>query len=105
MIHTVGPIWRGGENGEPELLSACYAGSLRLAIDVDCRSIAYPAISCGVYGYPLAEASRVAMQTVKTELERHVASERIGRDFRLSFVLFGQDTFDAWSAAADAMGK
>lgn len=105
VIHTVGPIWRGGENGEPELLSACYAGSLRLAIDVDCRSIAYPAISCGVYGYPLAEASRVAMQTVKTELERHVASERIGRDFRLSFVLFGQDTFDAWSAAADAMGK
>ncbi|MFC3716748.1 O-acetyl-ADP-ribose deacetylase [Luteimonas soli] len=60
VIHTVGPVWRGGGSGEPELLAACYANSLRLAAEHEVASIAFPAISCGVFGYPHAEAAAIA---------------------------------------------
>ena len=65
VIHTVGPVWRGGSHGERELLASCYAASLRLAVDNDVRTIAFPAISTGVYGYPPALAARVAVDTVR----------------------------------------
>ena len=65
MIHTPGPVWHGGTHGEAELLEACYRNSLRLAAANGCRSIAFPAISTGVYRYPKAEAAQIALRTVR----------------------------------------
>ena len=64
IIHTVGPVWRGGSEGEPETLAACYRNSLAVADEVGARSVAFPAISTGVYGYPLEEAAFMAVMTV-----------------------------------------
>jgi O-acetyl-ADP-ribose deacetylase len=69
VIHTVGPIWSGGRSGEAELLSACYSNSLALAAQYQLSSIAFPAISCGAFGYPLAEACSIAVETVTRRLE------------------------------------
>ena len=71
VIHTVGPIWRGGARGEEALLTACYENSLRLARESGCKSVAFPLISAGVYGYPLEEAMRVAAETIERFLEKN----------------------------------
>ena len=68
IIHTVGPIWRGGRAGEAELLAACYRACFALAIAHDLHSLAFPAISCGVYGYPPEAAARIAVREARTAL-------------------------------------
>ncbi len=77
IIHTVGPVWRGGTHGEPECLAACYRSSLRLAVENDLRSIAFPAISCGVYGYPIDRASSIALETTAAFLREDRSMERV----------------------------
>jgi len=69
VIHTVGPVYRDGSSGEPELLANCYRNSIRIALHYEIKSIAFPSISTGAYGYPIAEASRVALRTLKESIE------------------------------------
>jgi O-acetyl-ADP-ribose deacetylase len=89
VIHTVGPIWRGGTHGEPELLASAYRSSLLLAEEHDLHSIAFPAISCGVYGYPITHAANIAVKTVREFLAGRALPERV------IFVCFGDDTYAA----------
>ena len=94
VIHTVGPVWHGGNKGEPELLANCYRNSLKVAIEYDAQSIAFPAISCGVYGYPLEQAARIAVDEVKTFLHEHP-------EMKVLFVCFGQDAYDCYQSILD----
>ena len=71
VIHTVGPVYRDGHHGEPDLLASCYRESLRLAAELGLRSIAFPLISTGVYGYPVAEAAPIALREIETFLAVH----------------------------------
>jgi O-acetyl-ADP-ribose deacetylase (regulator of RNase III) len=68
VVHTVGPVWHGGKQGEPELLASCYRNSLRVAAEHDARTIAFPCISTGVYGYPAELAAKVAVDAVRSTL-------------------------------------
>ena len=71
VIHAVGPVWRGGEHGEPQLLASCYRRSIELASAAGARSLAFPCISTGVYGYPVREAATIAVTTVAALLDKH----------------------------------
>nr|WP_288499948.1 O-acetyl-ADP-ribose deacetylase [uncultured Pseudomonas sp.] len=77
IVHTVGPVWRGGEQGEEALLIACYRNALRLAAEVDAHSIAFPSISTGIFGYPIEQAARTAVSTVRAELARHPGVDEV----------------------------
>lgn len=91
VIHTVGPIWRGGHAGEAEALKACYENSLRLAAKLEIKTIAFPAISTGVYRYPLKQATKIAINTVKEFVKAHpTAFEEI------VFVSFSQAVRDVY---------
>lgn len=86
VIHTVGPVWRGGDRGERELLASCYRNSLRLAEENGVRTIAFPAISCGIYGYPVDQAADVAVAECTKVADRFE---------RILLVCFGDDTANA----------
>lgn len=87
VIHTVGPIWRGGDCGEPELLANCYRNSLRIAVEKGIRKIAFPSISTGVYGYPVHLAAQTAVAAVREFLENHPQDLE-----RVLWVLFDERT-------------
>ena len=93
VIHTVGPIWRGGASGEPELLASCYRASLALADAHAARSIALPAISCGVYGYPVAQAATIAVRIVREGLTQAASVQSV------QLVAFNRELGELLSAA------
>ena len=90
VIHTVGPVWRGGKHGEAETLANCYRNSLQAAVENGVRTIAFPAISCGAYGYPIEEAARIALKTTREFL---ASTDKIDE---VIFVLWGDDTYEAY---------
>jgi O-acetyl-ADP-ribose deacetylase (regulator of RNase III) len=92
VIHTVGPIWRGGGRGEADLLRSCYRASLALAAEHGIRSIAFPAIGCGAYGYPVEEACRIAVEEATRFLRRSDLPERV------LFAALEAGVYDAYSA-------
>ena len=91
VIHTVGPVWRGGENDEGRQLAACYRTSLALARQHGCRIVAFPAISCGIYGYPPADAARVSLHAVQEQLSQHDLPHLV------RWVMFDEAAFSAWN--------
>ena len=93
VIHTVGPIWRGGKRGEARILANCYRNSLQLAVENDIKTIAFPAISCGAYGYQIEQAGQIALETTREFL---AATQNI---HRVIFVLWGDDVYDAYREA------
>jgi O-acetyl-ADP-ribose deacetylase len=93
IIHAVGPVWHGGGDGEPELLARCYRRAVELAAAHDCRRVAFPAISAGVYGYPLAAAATVALDSTRAALSSHSNVEEA------RFWLFSQAAYCAFSEA------
>ena len=99
VIHTVGPIWRGGNNNERDLLESAYRNSLLLAEKNRLTSIAFPAISCGAYGFPVEEASKIAMKTIRNELKRCNWIKEV------FFYLFGDSDWDTWSKTSEEILK
>jgi O-acetyl-ADP-ribose deacetylase len=96
VIHTVGPIWGGGDRGEPELLASCYRNSLAFATKHQVRDIAFPAISCGIYGYPNPDACQIALRETMAYLDMNELPESV------TFVCFGREIYDAYRAALNA---
>jgi O-acetyl-ADP-ribose deacetylase len=96
VVHTVGPVWRGGERGEPGLLASCHRRSLEVAAALGCRTVAFPAISTGVYGYPVELAARVAIDSTRAALAELREIERV------RFVLFGEVAEAAFAGALEA---
>jgi O-acetyl-ADP-ribose deacetylase (regulator of RNase III) len=90
VIHTVGPIWRGGKHEEARILVNCYRNSLKLAVENEIRTIGFPAISCGAYGYPIEEAAHIAFKTTHEFL---AVSDEIQK---VIFVVWGEDIYDAY---------
>ena len=93
VIHTVGPVWRGGSHGEPDLLASCYRSSFALAVEHGIRSIALPAISCGIYGYPIDQATAIAVAEARRFESTNPPVDRV------IFVTFGDAIHDAYRRA------
>jgi O-acetyl-ADP-ribose deacetylase (regulator of RNase III) len=93
VIHTVGPVWNGGKHKEPELLASCYRTTLALAHTHQLKTVAFPAISCGVYGYPLKQAVTIAVRETSGFLDAHPEFEKI------IFACFDRATLDVYAAA------
>ncbi len=90
VIHTVGPVWRGGKQREAETLANCYQSSLQLAVENGIKTIAFPAISCGAYGYPIPDAAQIAVKTTRDFLATEDKIDKV------TFVLWGEDIYDAY---------
>jgi O-acetyl-ADP-ribose deacetylase (regulator of RNase III) len=97
VIHTVGPVWRGGRQREPELLASCYASSLQLATEHGLKAIAFPAISCGVYGYPLEDAVKIAVRKCANFLAADAGLETI------IFACFDRQMLDLYRAELERL--
>ncbi len=95
VIHTVGPVWHGGEKGEPETLASAYHQSLKVAVENDLKTVSFPSISTGVYGYPVDKAAQVALEAIADFLKQDTRLEEI------VFVLFDSRTFEAYSKALE----
>lgn len=93
VIHTVGPVWQGGDQGESDLLASCYRACLRIAATHELRSIAFPAISCGVYGYPLAAATEIAVSEVRSGVNQNGHFESV------IFACFNEAIMDEYRGA------
>jgi O-acetyl-ADP-ribose deacetylase (regulator of RNase III) len=90
VIHTVGPVWRGGLEGEPETLANCYRNSLHLTVENEIKTIAFPAISCGAYGFPVEEAASIAFKTTREFLGMSNMLQKV------ILVVWGEDIYDAY---------
>jgi O-acetyl-ADP-ribose deacetylase len=90
VVHTVGPIWRGGKRGEARILANCYRNSLQLAVENEIKTTAFPAISCGAYGYPIEQAAQIALETTR---EFFAAS---GDSAKVIFALWDEDVYEAY---------
>jgi O-acetyl-ADP-ribose deacetylase len=98
VIHTVGPVWQGGRTNETELLARCYRNSLELALQHNVKTIAFPSISTGIYGYPIEEASRVALTEVSSFVERNGGLERV------IFVCFSHSDLQIYQQTYQSLG-
>ncbi|MBZ9733424.1 MULTISPECIES: O-acetyl-ADP-ribose deacetylase [unclassified Mesorhizobium] len=99
VIHTVGPVWRGGGQGEAELLASCYRRSLEIALGHDCRTIAFPAISTGIYGYPKDQATEIAVGAVSAFLRQNALPDTV------TFCCFDEQTAELYRQAVAAIGE
>ncbi len=99
VIHAVGPVWHGGEQGEPDLLASCYRRAIELAAEHRCARVAFPAISTGVYGYPVDAGARVAIGATRAAMEQHPEGEEA------RFWLFGDAAYEAFETALSASGR
>jgi O-acetyl-ADP-ribose deacetylase (regulator of RNase III) len=99
VIHAVGPMWRGGGHGEDELLASAYRSSLLLANEHEARTLAFPAISTGIFGFPLARATAIAVAEVASYLDAHDLPERV------TFVCFDEETLAAYEQALDELAR
>lgn len=93
VIHTVGPVWHGGDNREPELLASCYHCCFAIACEQNLKSLAFPAISCGIYGYPIDLATEIAVRETVTELKNSPGIEQV------TFACFGDAVYAAYQSA------
>jgi len=98
VIHTVGPVWQGGDRDEPALLANCYRNSLKLAVENGIKTISFPSISTGVYGYPVEKASSTALETVVEFLQNNDALNEV------VFVLYDKQTYQGYENALKAIG-
>ena len=90
VLHTVGPVWRGGENGEPELLASCYRSCFALAETHEIQTLAFPAISCGIYGYPIEPATEIAVRETMAALDKNPSIQNV------IFACFNDEIFAAY---------
>jgi O-acetyl-ADP-ribose deacetylase (regulator of RNase III) len=97
LIHTVGPVWHGGTRHEPELLASCYRSCFKIAAEHHLRSLAFPAISCGVFGYPIGQATEIAVRETVTALKANELIERV------HFACFGEEVYSAYTSRLDRL--